>query len=37
MVNYYEADGTALKIYKVLLANGDKRLKVKTNENGEFL
>ncbi len=36
MVNYYEESG-AKKIYKLTLQNGDKRLKVKLNEKGEFI
>lgn len=35
-VNYYEDSG-ALKLYKLTLQNGDKRIKVKLNEKGEFL
>lgn len=36
LVNYNDGSG-ATKVYKLLLENGDKRLKVKTNEKGEFL
>ncbi len=36
LVNYSEAEG-GKKVYKLTLINGDKRLKVKTNEKGEFL
>ena len=36
LVNYFEESG-AKKTYKVTLQNGDKRMKVKTNEKGEFL
>ncbi|HEY1023343.1 MAG TPA: nicotinate-nucleotide adenylyltransferase [Flavisolibacter sp.] len=36
LVNYFEESG-ASKTYKITLQNGDKRLKVKTNEKGEFL
>jgi hypothetical protein len=36
LVNYKEDRG-ATKVYKLLLENGDKRMKVKTNEKGEFL
>lgn len=35
-VNYVEEKG-ATKVYKLLLENGDKRLKVKANDKGEFL
>jgi hypothetical protein len=36
IVNYSEAGGTS-KIYKMVLQNGDKNMRVKTNEKGEFL
>lgn len=36
LVEYFQDQG-ATKVYKVTLQNGDKRMKVKTNENGEFL
>ena len=36
LVNYYEDSG-ARKVYKLVLENGDKRMKIKTNEKGEFL
>jgi hypothetical protein len=36
LVNYYEVEG-ANKVYKLLLENGKKRIKVKTNEKGEFI
>lgn len=36
LVDYYEDQG-AKKVYKVMLENGDKRIRVKTNEKGEFL
>lgn len=36
VVSYQDAKGSK-KVYKLLLQNGDKRLRVKTNENGEFL
>ncbi|WP_161888276.1 nicotinate-nucleotide adenylyltransferase [Pontibacter russatus] len=36
LVNYHESTG-ATKRYKILLENGDKRIKVTTDENGEFL
>lgn len=36
LVNYHEATG-AKKRYKLLLENGDKRIRVQTDENGEFL
>jgi len=37
LVNYYDTDGAAVKTYKVLLENGDQRIKIKINENGEFM
>jgi hypothetical protein len=36
LVNYNESGETS-KLYKLILENGDKRMKVKTNEKGEFL
>jgi hypothetical protein len=36
LVNYYNTEG-ATKVYKMLLQNGSKRIRVKTNEKGEFL
>ncbi|MCQ6958753.1 hypothetical protein [Mucilaginibacter aquariorum] len=36
-VYYYDQKEHADKTFKVLLENGDKRLKVKLNEKGEFL
>lgn len=36
LVNYYEQRG-ATKVYKVTLQNGDKRIRVKTNDKGEFI
>jgi len=36
LVNFDNANG-ATKVYKLLLQNGDKRVRVKTNEKGEFL
>ena len=36
LVNYQEQRG-ANKVWKLLLTNGDKRLRVKTNEKGEFI
>lgn len=35
LVNYYQ-NGRATKKYKLLLENGDKRLRVETNDEGEF-
>lgn len=35
-VNYHKDKGVK-KIYKLTLENGDKRMKVKTDENGNFL
>lgn len=36
VVNYHEGDNVK-KRYKVLLKNGDKRMRVKTDEKGNFL
>ena len=36
LVTYYDEKGSTKK-YKVLLENGDKRMKVKVTETGEFL
>lgn len=36
LVNYHQAKG-ASKTYKLLLENGEKRMRVKTDENGNFL
>lgn len=36
-VHYYDQKETADKTFKLLLENGDKRMKVKLNEKGEFL
>lgn len=36
-VHYYDQKEQADKTFKLLLENGDKRLKVKVNEKGEFL
>ena len=36
LVNYQDAKG-ATKRYKLVLENGDKRMRVKTDENGNFL
>jgi len=36
LVNFYDAKGTSEKKYKLLLENGDKRIKVELNEKGEF-
>ncbi|QTE38893.1 hypothetical protein J3L18_07465 [Mucilaginibacter gossypii] len=35
-VNYFDHKDKADKIFKLLLENGDKRMKVKLNEKGEF-
>ena len=35
LVNYYESEG-AKKMYRLVLEKGDKRLRVKTDENGNF-
>jgi hypothetical protein len=36
-VFYYDQKDKANKIFKILLENGDKRMKVKLNEKGEFI
>jgi c-di-GMP-related signal transduction protein len=36
LVSYFGPNEEASKRYKLLLENGDKRLRVKTNENGDF-
>lgn len=36
LVSYSESQG-GKKVYKLLLENGDKRIRVSTNEKGEFL
>ena len=36
-VNFHEGNETAKKQYKVSLKNGDKQMKVKLDENGNFL
>ena len=36
LVNYNE-ENVAKKVYKLTLESGDKRMKIKTNEKGEFL
>ncbi len=36
LVNYHEAKGASKK-YKLLLENGDKRMRIKTDEKGNFL
>jgi hypothetical protein len=35
-VQFYDARGDAKKNYKLLLENGDHRIKININENGEF-
>jgi hypothetical protein len=38
LVNYYaDSKNPTKKIYKLLLENGSKRLRIKTNEKGEFI
>ena len=37
LVNYHENTGKANKRYKLTLENGDKRMRVKVDENGKFL
>lgn len=36
LVNYHDEKG-ATKVYKIVLENGDKRRRIKLNENGDFL
>lgn len=36
-VLYYDSKNVAEKTYKILLENGDKRMRVKLNEKGDFL
>lgn len=36
MVNYFENTGKTTKTYKLVLKNGTKRIRVETNEKGEF-
>jgi hypothetical protein len=35
LVNYYEENNTATKVYKLTLQNGNNRFKIKMNEKGE--
>lgn len=38
LVNYYAKEGgITTKLYKILLENGDKRMRIKINDKGEFL
>ena len=37
VVNYYSGTNVTKKIYKLLLENGDKRLRVKVSDSGDFL
>jgi hypothetical protein len=37
LVNYFADTRESSKIYKIVLENGDKRIRTKTNEQGEFL
>jgi hypothetical protein len=37
LVSYYSSNDESSKTYKLLLEKGNKRLRVKTNEKGEFL
>lgn len=37
LVNYHEENNVIKKVYKLTLENGDKRLKIKVDENGESL
>jgi len=36
-VHYYDQKETADKVFKLLLENGDKRMKIKLNDKGEFI
>jgi hypothetical protein len=37
LVDYFEENNQASKVYKLTLENGNKRMKVKVNEKGEFI
>jgi hypothetical protein len=37
LVNYVSEKSDAQKVYKLLLENGKKRMKVKLNEKGDFI
>ena len=37
LVNYYAKDNSSKKIYKMLLENGNKRMRVKANDMGQFI
>lgn len=36
LVSYYESRGIS-KVYKLILENGNKRMRIKTNENGDII
>ena len=36
LVSYYETRGIS-KVYKLILENGNKRMRIKTNENGDII
>lgn len=36
VVNYYEKNGSAVKKFKLVLENGNKRIRVQVSENGEI-
>lgn len=36
LVNFYDTGGKSRRRYKLLLENGDQRIKVSTDENGKF-
>lgn len=37
IVNYHEAWGATKKFYKIKITNGDQVLRIKVNDNGDFL
>lgn len=37
IVNYYSKDNSSKKIYKMLLENGTKRLRIKANDKGQII
>lgn len=37
LVSYYSKENVTKKVYKLVLQNGDQRLRIKVNDNAEFL
>jgi hypothetical protein len=37
LVNYYGSDNTSKKVYKIVLENGTKRLRIKADEQGKLI